>query len=113
MLRRRRPIEFGADRPLWKQVADDIRDQIRLGTLRPGEHLPGEARIAQEYEVGLSTVRVALRQLRSEYLVITERAVGSRVREPEERSMMPIPRGARVTVRPATDAERRRFGLAE
>jgi GntR family transcriptional regulator len=113
MLRRLRPVEFDADRPVWKQVADDIRDQIRLGTLKPGEHLPGEARIAHEYEVGLSTVRTALRRLRSECLVITERAVGSRVREPEERSMMRVPKGARVTVRPATDAEQRRFGLAE
>jgi GntR family transcriptional regulator len=113
MLRRRRRIDPDADRPVWKQVADDIRDQIRLGNLQPGEHLPGEAHIAQEYEVGLNTVRSALRQLRGERLIVTERAVGSRVREPEKRSIMNIPPGARLTIRPADDEERRRFGLDE
>lgn len=98
---------------MFKQVADDLREQIKLGTLRPGEDLPGESRIASEYDVGTNTVRSALRLLRIERLVVTERAVGSRVREPEERSTMTIPPGARVTIRPADDVERRRFGLDE
>lgn len=113
MLRRQQRIDPDADRPVFKQVADDIRAQIRLGTLSPGEHLPGEARIAEEYQVGLTTVRNALRLLRIERLIVTERAVGSRVREPEERSPLLIPPGARVTIRPADDNERRRFGLDE
>lgn len=113
MLRRRRRIDPNAERPLFKQVADDIREQIQHGTLQPGEHLPGEARIASMYEVGTNTVRSALQLLRGELLVITERAVGSRVREPEERTTMTIPPGARVTIRPADVDERRRFGLAE
>ncbi|MGI5423039.1 GntR family transcriptional regulator [Actinomadura luteofluorescens] len=113
MLRRWRRIEPDADKPVFKQVADDIRDQIRHGTLRPGEHLPGEIRIAEIYGVGLTTVRSTLRLLRSERLIVTEHGVGSRVREPEERSPMTIPPGARVTVRPATADERLRFGLEE
>lgn len=113
MLRRRRRIDPDADRPVFKQVADDIREQIKRGTLQPGEHLSGESRIAEVYEVGLTTVKSALRLLRIERLVVTERAVGSRVREPEERRMMPLPRGARLTIRPADEDERRRFGLDE
>lgn len=113
MLRRRRRIDPDADRPVFKQVADDIREQIRRGTLQPGEHLPGESRIAEVYEVGLTTVKSALRLLRIERLVVTERAVGSRVREPEERRMMQFPPGARLTIRPADEDERRRFGLDE
>lgn len=111
IMRRRRRIDPMADRPAYKQVADDIRDQIRLGILVAGAELPGEARIAAEYEVGVNTVRSALQLLRSERFVVTERGVGSRVRDREERSMMPIPPGARVTVRVADDDERRRFGL--
>ena len=113
MLRRRRRIDPEADRPVFKQVADDIRDQIRRGTLQPGEQLPGEARIADVYGVGLTTVRSTLRLLRSERLVVTEDGVGSRVREPEERSPVIIPPGARVTIRPADHDERLRFGLEE
>ncbi|MEV4672759.1 winged helix-turn-helix domain-containing protein [Actinomadura sp. NPDC049382] len=110
-MRRRRRIDPLADRPAYKQVADDIRDQIRLGILAAGAELPGETRIAAEYEVGVNTVRSALQLLRSERLVVTERGVGSRVRDREERSTMTIPPGARVTIRPADDDERRRFGL--
>jgi GntR family transcriptional regulator len=113
MLRRRRRIDHNAERAVFRQVADDIRDQIQQGALAPGEHLPGEKRIADIYGVGGDTVRSALRQLRSELLIVTETGVGSRVREPEERTAMDIPAGARVTVRPADSDERRRFGLAE
>jgi GntR family transcriptional regulator len=112
-MRRRRRIDHGADRPVYKQVADDIRDQIRLGVLRPGAQLPGEPRIAEEYGVGANTVRSALALLRSERLIVTEHGVGSRVREQEERTDVTIPPGARVTIRPADADERRRFGLSE
>lgn len=113
MLRRRRRIDHHAERAVFRQVADDIRDQIKQGTLVPGEDLPGEKRIADIYGVGGDTVRSALRQLRSELLIVTETGVGSRVREPEERTVMDIPPGARVTIRPADADERRRFALAE
>lgn len=111
-MRRRRRIDPQADRPAYKQVADDIRNQIQLGILAARAELPGEARIAAEYEVGVNTVRSALQLLRSERLIVTERGVGSRVRGREERSTVTIPPGARVTIRPADDDERRRFGLA-
>lgn len=110
-MRRRRRIDPLADRPAYKQVADDIRHQIQLGILAAGAQLPGEARIAAEYEVGVNTIRSALQLLRSERLIVTERGVGSRVRDREERYTMTIPPGARVTIRPADDDERRRFGL--
>lgn len=112
-MRRRRRIDPKADRPVYKQVADDIREQIRLGTLKAGAMLPGEPRIADEYGVGANTVRSALALLRSERLIVTEHGVGSRVREQEERADVTIPPGARVTIRPADADERRQFGLAE
>lgn len=96
---------------MYKQVADDIRDQIRLGLLLPGAELPSESRIGDEYGVGANSVRSALRLLRAERLIVTEAGVGSRVRDPEERSTVIIPPGARVTFRPASEDERRRFGL--
>lgn len=111
-MRRRRRIDPTADRPVYKQVADDIRDQIRLGALTPGAQLPAEPRIAEEYGVGANTVRSALAVLRAERLIVTEHGTGSRVREQEERADVTIPPGARVTIRPADVDECRRFGLA-
>jgi hypothetical protein len=51
--------------------------------------------------------------LRAERLIVTEQGVGSRVRAADHRRTVNIPRGARVVVRPATEPERRRWGLAE
>lgn len=112
-MRRPKPIDHTADRPLYKQVADDLRDQITGGDLHPGEKLPGEARLCDIYNVGMNTIRGALNLLRTEGLVVTEKGRGSRVRERQERSVVNIPPGARITIRPATEDERREFGLGE
>lgn len=112
-MRRRRRIDPYSDRPVYRQVADDLRAQILDGTIPAGEMLLGEARLATEYEVGATSIRHALAVLRAERLIVTEQGVGSRVRAADHRRTVNIPRGARVVVRPATEAERRRWGLAE
>lgn len=106
-MRRRRRVDHHSDRPVYKQVADDMREQIISGILKPGEALPGEARIADEYEVGTNTIRSALALLRAEGLIVTEKAVGSRVRERGERAIVDLPPGAKIDVRPPTDEDRR------
>lgn len=112
-MRRRRRIDPTLDRPRYKQVADDLREQIRDGSVRPGEMLPGEARLAAMYDVGTNSIRAALHILRAERLIVTEQGVGSRVSEPEEAHVsVHVPAGASITIRPASDSERRRWGLA-
>ena len=111
-MRPRRHIDAGADRPVYKQVADDVREQIQAGELAPGQALPGEARIADAYGVGINSVRSALDILRGERLVVTEKGVGTRVREQEERSAMDLPSDASLIVRPATAEDRKRKELA-
>lgn len=112
-MRRRRRIDPYSDRPVYRQVADDLRAQILDGTIPAGEMLLGEARLATEYEVGATSIRNALTVLRAERLIVTEQGVGSRVRAADDRRTVKIPRGARITVRAATEVERRRWGLAE
>lgn len=53
----------------YRQFADEIEAQIMQGSLRPGERLPGEQRLAQMFGVTRSTVREGLRQLESEGLI--------------------------------------------
>lgn len=105
-MRPRRRIDPGADRPVYKQLADDLRAQIHEGELLPGQALPGEARIAAAYDVGVNSVRSALDLLRAEHLVVTEKGVGSRVAERGERSVVELPPGASLIVRPATAEDR-------
>jgi GntR family transcriptional regulator len=64
-------------RPLYRQVADELRERIQRQELVPGGQLPTEARLMENYGVSRNTVRLALGLLRSEGLVITGQGRGS------------------------------------
>lgn len=99
--------------PVYRQLARILREDIASGRYLPGEMLPSEARLAQIYEVGRDTVRDALALLRSTGHVVTERGVGTRVREEREVTVEPIGKGARVSARMPTEEERRELALPE
>lgn len=50
--------------PLWAQLAETLRDRIEVG--RFVEHFPSEPELVEEFKVSRSTVREAIRYLRSE-----------------------------------------------
>jgi hypothetical protein len=50
-------------------VADALRTQIRSGVLRPGQRMPTQAKLADEFGVERGAVRQALRILQSEHLL--------------------------------------------
>lgn len=50
-------------KPLYRQIADRIREQITCGELKPGDALPTESALQTEFGVSRVTVRRALRQL--------------------------------------------------
>ncbi|MBL3668807.1 GntR family transcriptional regulator [Streptomyces sp. M2CJ-2] len=52
-----------------REVADELRARIRSGELSPGQRMPTQARIAEEFGVERGTVRQALRILQSERLL--------------------------------------------
>ncbi|MEV2254739.1 GntR family transcriptional regulator [Streptomyces sp. NPDC050147] len=51
------------------EVADELRDRIRSGALRPGQRMPTQAELADEFGVERGTIREALRTLRAESLL--------------------------------------------
>ncbi|MGW0754961.1 winged helix-turn-helix domain-containing protein [Streptomyces sp. NPDC002814] len=51
------------------EVADELRARIRSGELRPGQRMPTQARLADEFGVERGAVRQALRILQSEHLL--------------------------------------------
>lgn len=61
-------------------VVDGIRDQIRSGALGPGEWLPSEAAVMEQYAVSRYTAREAIRRLVAEGLVVVVDGKGSYVR---------------------------------
>jgi GntR family transcriptional repressor for pyruvate dehydrogenase complex len=71
--------------PAYQLLADELRDEITSGRLRPGERLPPEPELCVRTGVSRSTVREALRLLSSQNLIVTTRGVtgGSFVAHPD------------------------------
>jgi len=106
-------IDPRADRPVHRQLADLLRARIAAGQLRPGDRLPAEHRLAQEYGIGRDSVRAALTILRGEGLLITRAPYGTRVRQQPDRRPVRVPRGSSVVVKMPTPEERREHDLDE
>jgi GntR family transcriptional regulator, transcriptional repressor for pyruvate dehydrogenase complex len=70
--------------PAYQVLAEELREQITSGRLRPGDRLPAEPQLCAQSGVSRSTVREALRLLASQNLIVTVRGVtgGSFVAEP-------------------------------
>jgi GntR family transcriptional regulator len=75
------PLDPSSDRPLFQQLADQIRKEIRSGNRESGSQLPTESEFRKQYRVSRTTVRGALRLLETEGLVVTRKGYGSYVRE--------------------------------
>jgi GntR family transcriptional repressor for pyruvate dehydrogenase complex len=58
-------------RKAYEQVADQLRDLIMAGDLRPGHRLPNESSLSREFGVSRATVREALRVLAAQDLIRT------------------------------------------
>jgi GntR family transcriptional regulator len=56
-------------RPLYEQMADALRAEIREGRYRPGDKLPSERELSERFGVSKVTARQAIVQLRAEGLV--------------------------------------------
>ncbi|RKN51990.1 GntR family transcriptional regulator, partial [Streptomyces klenkii] len=68
----------------YHRIADDLRRQIRDGTLSPGDRLPTEGPLAARYNVSVPTLRSALRLLQQEGLTETIHGSGTYVRPRRE-----------------------------
>jgi GntR family transcriptional regulator len=55
--------------PAYRRIAEDIRQQIATGALAPGDVLPSEAELREQYGVSNTVVRNALLILKAERLV--------------------------------------------
>ncbi|HYF92243.1 MAG TPA: GntR family transcriptional regulator [Symbiobacteriaceae bacterium] len=70
--------------PLYRLVADEIRQGIKAGTWQQGQKLPSEPQLAREYAVSRATVREALRCLEQEGVVQARHGNGTFVAQPAQ-----------------------------
>lgn len=85
---------------LYKQVANVVRDEIARGKWAPGEFLPSEAVMSEEYKVSRPTVRQALIALRAEGLIGVRMGKGSYVRRSYNSAATTIDRSGNSPARP-------------
>lgn len=74
-------IDPGAATPLWRQLADLLRERITSGELPPGRVIPSETTLSQEYDLARSTVVKALKSLQDEGLIVRVQGRGTFVAE--------------------------------
>jgi len=64
-------------RPIYQQIADDLRTQIESGELAPGDQLPTEMELRDRYSSSRNSIRDAVKQLISQRLVETRPGQGT------------------------------------
>lgn len=68
---------------VYIRIADDLRDRITSGELRPGDDVPTEAELAERWRTSRGPIRNALAALRAEGLIETTRGRPARVVSPK------------------------------
>ena len=63
--------------PMYRQIAEDLREQIESGRLAPGSQLPTELELRECYNASRNTVRDAIKWLTSLGLVATRPGQGT------------------------------------
>ena len=64
-------LDYRDGRPIYIQIVDDLRQQIALGVLPPGEKLPSVRELAAELAINPNTIQRSYRQLEAEGWIVT------------------------------------------
>lgn len=115
-----------AYQPRYRKIEQVLRE--RIAGLRPGERLPSDAELCDEFGVSRMTARNAMQRLAEDGLVAREPGRGSFVAEPsphrranrlmtfshemQRRGLVPSSRVLTRVIRPSTEAEAATLGLA-
>ncbi len=68
--------------PAYVQIADQLRAAIRAGRHAPGSQLPSYEALMKSYDVSITVIRSAVRELKTEGLVYTHQGKGAFVSDP-------------------------------
>ena len=70
--------------PIWKQLAEQLKERIVTGEYPPGSHFPAVRELAAQAGVNPNTMQRAMVLLENEGLVITNRTSGRVVTQDKE-----------------------------
>ena len=69
--------DYSDPTPARKQIAEDLREQIRTGRYAAGSRLPSNLALSKHYKVAPETVRAALAELGTDGTVVTQSTRGT------------------------------------
>jgi GntR family transcriptional regulator len=70
-------IDASDPRPVYRQIADEVRRCVAIGILKPEEPLPASRKLADELKINANTVQHAYRTLEQEGAVYVKRGLGT------------------------------------
>jgi GntR family transcriptional regulator len=70
-------IDQDDPRPVFRQIADEVRRSIAVGVLKPEDPLPAVRELAKQLKVNANTVQHAYRTLEQEEVVVVRRGRGT------------------------------------
>ncbi|MFH9712569.1 GntR family transcriptional regulator [Streptomyces luteogriseus] len=70
-------MDLDRSKPVWPQVAEELRRRLTAGVYKPGERFPSVNELAAELDVAPSTVQKAFTALRDEGKLRTVLGQGS------------------------------------
>ena len=71
------PLDYRDSRPIYTQVIDSLRQQIRSGILMPGDRLPSVRELAAELSINPNTIQRSYRELESTGWIVSVPGKGS------------------------------------
>jgi DNA-binding transcriptional regulator YhcF (GntR family) len=77
------PISENDPRPIYEQIADELRQAIASGQYQPGDRLPSITALTEQHQVAPMTVRKALRLLQDQHLAVASQGRGVYVLPPQ------------------------------
>ncbi len=69
--------------PLYRQIANNIREEIKKSPLRVGEAIPSEMKLAKKYDVSRVTIRQSIDILVNEGLLYRVKGSGTYLKKPK------------------------------
>lgn len=70
-------LDFNSSIPLYRQLANIIKEGIEIGEYKPDSQIPTESVLSQKYNISRITVRKALEELTDEGLLVRKQGKGT------------------------------------
>ena len=70
-------VSYSNPVPLYKQIADQIKEKVFSGELKPGMGLPSIRQLAEEVRASVITTKRAYSELEADGIIVTRAGLGS------------------------------------